>query len=61
MEEKCKNCTYCKELYTPPTMKTEAKYELCCVLFILEDRVMYLSDGESMCECFKEKAVQNER
>lgn len=56
MEERCGNCMYCAELYTPPTKDTQPKYEFCCTLFSEERKVMSLgSNIESMCECFTPK------
>ena len=54
-EEKCRNCKFLGEIYTPPTMTKEAGYYHACFLFASEMRVMYLSDTESLCECFTEK------
>ena len=53
--EKCKNCVHCKELYFPTTLHKKAVYSNCCTLFINENRVMYLPDTNSLCECFKEE------
>ena len=58
--EKCRNCVHCKELYFPPTLYKKAVYSNCCTLFIGEGSVMYLSDTESMCECFKEVGEPND-
>ena len=57
--EKCKNCVHCKELYFLPSRYKKAVFSNCCTLFVDEDRVMYLSDTESLCECFKEVGEDN--
>ena len=59
MEERCENCKFCCELYTPPTINSDAKHEYCCTLFLEENRVMWLgNDIYSLCECFTEKKIK---
>ena len=61
MIEACENCVHCKELYRPPSFRRKALYGFCCTLFVNEDRVMYLEDGKSLCECFEERGWKNEQ
>lgn len=56
--ESCTNCVHCKVLYTPPTIHEPPKYGWCCTLFANEGEVMRMQDGTGMCECFKEKKVE---
>lgn len=55
MDERCCKCKHCKDLYIPPILNRKAKHLLCCTLFVQEDRVMYLDNGNSTCECFTER------
>lgn len=53
MEERCENCKFCCEFYTPPTLSTKAKHEYCCTLFLHENSIMYLGNNlHGMCECY---------
>lgn len=55
-EERCENCKFCHELYTPPTKTTKAKHEYCCTLFLDENQVTVIGNNVyDMCECFTEK------
>lgn len=58
MVEACENCKHCRELYFPPTMKTDARHEYCCTLFLDENSVMYLDTVKSLCECFTLRNAQ---
>lgn len=57
-KERCIDCMYCKELYTPPTMTEEVKHEYCCILFLVYDKDSVTNLGTNpfgSCEGFHPK------
>ena len=56
--ENCTNCVHCKVLYIPPTKQEAQRFGWCCTLLASEGQVMRLQDRMGVCECFKEKKVE---
>lgn len=57
--ERCANCKFCYELYTPPTVDNKSKFEYCCICCFNEGYILNLGNDicgpGDRCECFTEK------